>query len=516
MGDDSHNMNDGMHFKWWQYAILALLLIAGFFAIYKVHWSYDDYFINPHSSEFVIFGNSTYYPFPFHADEWTHLAQAQYIVAEHRIARVNPYLRDVPHRDLESGFHIFLASFLALTGLDPVMSYQYLAAIFMVITVLSLFWFLYVVTKNYFISILAPAFLLLIKNNINLMGLWFFLPMTFSLFIIFMFFASYFSKGNIRYLSIIFFIASIIAYPIASVIIVIAIASYEALNAIIHKREELLEKKYWKYYASAIIALTLFLTLYFIGELSSFPLIFKYGWTVFFEHNYMPWEMYGIGALILCVIGLAFVIYKRMNKIFWILPLILVIPVLMYSFFRFSILIPYQRAFFFLLITLAILSAIGTYYLYRMLNSTIKNRWLPISIITIIIAATFITGFASYYHVDDERFRLVHYMEADDYQAMSWIKQNYGSDTRIMGDIFTSFTIYPLTGMQAVAVAPSNLEAGNLDTVQGFFNSQDCNSMASYMSSGRADLVYTSSIISCPQFKNVYSRNNIYIYEYSN
>ena len=151
MGDDDfrvgRSIQSSSSLKVWQYIILAIVLLSGFFVIYMVHFSYDDYFISPHDNRFIVKGYNEYYPYPYHADEWAHLASAEYIISEGKIANVNPYLQTSRHFNLESGFDGFLAEFFLVTSLDPMVFYQFLPAFFMMLTMASLFFFMYTITK---------------------------------------------------------------------------------------------------------------------------------------------------------------------------------------------------------------------------------------------------------------------------------------------------------------------------------------------------------------------------------
>jgi len=520
MGDEEHSsiMHDLL---WWQYILLAIILVSGYLLVHDVHASYTGSYIDPHSSQFIIDGQDVSYTYPLHADEWTHLAQAQYMMSSHGMANVNPYIQQSTHRDLESGFHSFLAAFFTSTGLDPITTYQYLPAIFMVITMLSLFLMLIVIIKNYWIALLSTLFLLFVKSNINLMGSWFFLPMIFALFLMFMFFAAYFSKGPIRYLAILFYLATIFSYPTMTIIITMIVILYEIVNAILHQDKTLFSLRYVKYYIIIIVALFTALMIFFKGRLSAIPFIVKYGWTIYFEQTYTPMQMYGWIPTILAIIGIAYVIIKRKNLLMIAAPVVFIVPMIMYSLFRFTILIPYQRAFFYFLISLVPLSAIGIYYIYNLFYSLFRSlfdikslvRFISISIVVILLLLTSILGFRSYYKIDDNRFLLVHYATDTDYQAMQWIKQNYGKDTVIMADIFTAFATYPLTGMQTVAVAPSNLEGGNMSVTQNFYfgSGTDCNSRQGILTKYHVKLVYSYDVINCNFLKEVYNKGvNVY------
>lgn len=514
------------NFRLWQYILLALVLLFGFFIVYKVHLSYSGDVINPYSGTPYVDVKNYYYPYPLHADEFTHLASAEYIMNEGSIPHINPYVQSEKNTDIEAGFHSFIASIFTITGLNPVMFYQLLPAIFIVITMLSLFLLVFVLTDNYWIALLSALFISIVKSNINLTGLWFMIPLTFSLFLIFMSLAAYFSKGKIRYLSILFFLAAVFSYPLAAIIIAASVIINECIILVKEKHHPLLKKKYLPYYLISIVLILAIIVFIFKGDLSRFPLIFKYGWTVNFEQTYMPWQMIGWPLFIATMIGIVFSIIKKINRIFLILLLFLLIPMLMYSFLGFTIAVPYQRAFMLFTFMLAPLAAIAVCYvseysaraIIKIFRADGKKSFIVANVILAIITLSLISAsMFNYYKIDDKRFRLVHYLNDDNYDALLWIRSHYSQNTTMMADIFTAFLTYPVARVQAVALPPSNLEGGDIKSVQSFYYSRqmnDCASMLDILKNEKAYLLLSYGNIGCG-YNQVYSKNNVYVYEIS-
>ena len=206
-------------------AMLAAVIVFSVFMVLGVHTNYTGLAGSIHDvinteSEFRNFA----YPYPIHADEWTHLAQGIYIMESKTLGFANPYSPSFDfHRDFESGFHIFLAFFFGITGLDPVLNYQYLPALFFALNSVLLFMLVRKFTGNYFIALLSIPFYLAIPSNTNFLGNWFAIPLTFSIFLIYLFFFTIekiFKKKNLQSAGISVFVFALmaIAYPPAAML----------------------------------------------------------------------------------------------------------------------------------------------------------------------------------------------------------------------------------------------------------------------------------------------------------
>lgn len=167
---------------------IFVIIISGLL-IYKVHYSYTGFIQNPHVHPSYTTVKNFNYPFPIHADEWTHLSQIIYIIDSRTFGFRNPYSPDlIFHKDFEFGFHFLLALLFKLTSLDPVLWYQFLPAIFFIINASLLFFFMRQLTNNYYIALFSILFFLAIPSNTNFLGNWFAVPLTFSVFSIYLFF----------------------------------------------------------------------------------------------------------------------------------------------------------------------------------------------------------------------------------------------------------------------------------------------------------------------------------------
>jgi len=177
-------------YKFIEIIILLAVILAGSYMILKVHLAYPGKYQDPHRYPYYFDGKSdpVRYDYPIHADEWTHLAQIIYIMDSKSIGFKNPYKRNLAfHLDLEIGYHLLFALFFSLTGLDPVLAYMYLPALFFIISSISLFFFVKHFTGKSYPAIFSILFFLAIPSNTNLLGNWFATPLTFSLFMIFLF-----------------------------------------------------------------------------------------------------------------------------------------------------------------------------------------------------------------------------------------------------------------------------------------------------------------------------------------
>ena len=278
----------------------------------------------------------------------------------------------------------------------------------------------------------------------------------------------------------------------------------------------IINNKFNKYYL--IFGVILFLAALFLFRNNLQHLfdvfIFKYGWTGAFEFKYSIIKMYGLIAFLFALIGSIYIYKKRLNKILLMWPLICLIPVIMYSTLKFTLFLPYQRAFFYLLIGLVPLSAIGLYYLLEYVYIFIKKYDKTLAIFTIILLTSlvFISQFNNYYKIEDKRFLPLHFINEDDYNALKWVKENYGTKNLIMTNLLTAFGVYPISQNYVVAMPLSNLGGGDESSVIKFYSS-DCQTKKEIILKKKINLVYSYDKINCDFLKKVYNKK-VYIYEF--
>lgn len=155
----------------YKYLLLITALILTFVFIYKPHFDYK---------------------FPFHADEWTHLAYSTYIMQPHTdpnefpALNVNPYFY-ATEKDFEVGFHVFLAAIFASIGVDPVLNFKFLPAVTAVIAAFILFVLIYRMSHNFYAGVLSVLFFTGLRTNVNILGIQFFVPLTATIPLVFCF-----------------------------------------------------------------------------------------------------------------------------------------------------------------------------------------------------------------------------------------------------------------------------------------------------------------------------------------
>jgi len=481
-----------------KYLLLVALILLGVVLVYGAH--YIDY----SKCDGCISG---LYPYPIHGDEWTHLAQGISFMEKGTLSNTNPYIVMGVANDLELGFHAFIAQFFTLTGLNPILNQRFLPASFIILYILSIVIFVHLVTKNFYIGLLAGLFFLSIRGNINIYGLWFFVPIIFSIFLIFMFFYTYLKDG-LKFISAIFFLTTIVVYPIATIFITSVLTLYLMYNKKI--------KFVHVCYLSALAMLSILLIGF--NKLEEY-FIFMTGWTSGFEVEYSLFQIYGIIGILSAMLGIYFVFKKKYNKILLIALILPIFSIICYSFFKATLLIPYQRALIYMMISLVPLSAIGVYHALELIYSGIKNNFVSIGIISLLILFLSVGLFYNYYIIPDHRFVPQHIVSDADYNALLWVKDNIGTNYTIIVPGLLAFSVYPISHDTVFAVPGSSLRSRNITIVDSFYAASDCAVKESLLSTypknkslGHTKIVYSTYPIACDFLNNVYSRDGVYIY----
>src|SRR3989344_3120694 len=177
----------------WQKGALALALVFTFLLVFSPHLSYH---------------------LPFHVDEWHHISESI------RLGNYGEYIEafrtgaERGFSGLEIGFHFFL--FLLSFAIDLVTIYQLLPALWATLAAGIIFFIVYKKTdENYWAGLGAVLFFASIKSNVNLTGLWFFTPLTFSIPLIYLYmylFNEALEKENRKYLLASFSIMTVLLF----------------------------------------------------------------------------------------------------------------------------------------------------------------------------------------------------------------------------------------------------------------------------------------------------------------
>lgn len=527
--------------------LLALALLACFILVYTIHVHYPYQFVDPVHATLV---PASSYPFPFHNDEWAHLATGLAIAQEKKL-NLNPYLM-TRIADRELGFHLFLAGVFLLPGLNAVLAYQYLAPLFLAINALFLFLLVRRLTKSYWTSLFSIIFLASLRSNTNLTGNWFFTPMTFSLFTVFLFMHCFImafdnrkQKTALLIASTMIFALEIFVYPVAAVITVVLAFAYALSRKgfVKENRREMI------FFGTLGLLLALFairnnfwagsvgLTFSkFMGEL-----VFRKGWTAL-EHSYSLLSIYGTTAMLLACIGAAYAMIKKKNPLFIIWPAVLLLNLLMFTVFKISLLMPYQRNLFYLMVGLVPLSAMGLFWisesLFILLQRLISDRntkskrngkdkdgkarasglskALPVFASTFVVLLLLLFVFKDYYRIEPVEFSLQRIMTSAEYDALLWLRDNEQPYQKVLAEPFLSAAVYPVSSDRVVGMMPSSLEGGDHAAWPEFLGS-DCDEKERMLIDANASLVISSdaAALDCAFLDKIYDKDGVIIYKFN-
>ncbi len=468
-------------FSRYQKILLFVSLAAIFLLVYQPHKSY---------------------PYPFHVDEWHHITEA--------IRLANPtnyyhYLTLEPNRPnsgLEVGFHFFLYLISLVT--DLVLSYKFLPAIWASFTGATLFYIVYKKTENnYWLAWLALFFFGSIKTNANLMGLWFFTPMTFSLpFILWYFY--FFDKGiqtqtkkNLL-LGLLILILLIPFHPLSVLFALPILSIYFLINY------KFLIKEY-KFFAifllPAIVGFVFYKLTHNLSILQTFKnifgqLIFSHGWGVL-ELKNSPFELYNFIVYLFAFLGIYFIFQQKKQKefsLFLIWSLYLILLILIYRFTGFSLFSPYQRNWYYLGLSLPILSAIGFYYtLIKIKNFNEHPQWANLSNFFILIISL-ITPFFLYgnYYKLPQNTDLYRVISRTDYKVLEYLKDLPRGT--VMANPLISTAIFPVSGQETVGTIAFY---GNRKDAENFYLSKSCAEKRRIVKKHRVYYVLTKNNLGC-------------------
>jgi len=435
-------------------------------------------------------------PYPVHIDEWHHISEAKKL-------KVGVYGEN--RFDFEFGFHaaLMLLSYLV----DLVLFYKYLPALWAVLSAITLFYVVYKKTNNNFtIGLFAMIFFASIKSNVNLTGIWFFTPLTFSIPFIFLYI--YFYTQGIEeqsnkkiFISLGLMIFLLIVHPIS----VLFAIPFLFIYTIFHYKFLL---KKWRLFSFFLI-IPVVGYLYFsilrgtnfrttIYELINM-IQFKHGWGVL-EINNSPLEVYSFIGYLLVLLGIVGIfIFKKHKKylayLLW--PLTVLILIIIFRVTGTSYLSPYQRNIYYLVISLPFLSALGLFYLLKISKNILKNYTrkkvvVKIILIILIIIIIFFT-FKEYYKIP-KRTLLYKVIEKEDYNSIKFLSTLPKGKVLAVPGISTA--IYPVSGQNIVA-SVFFYNRGKKDQVKEFYESKNCTEKEIFIQDNKIDYVITRNQTKC-------------------
>jgi len=478
------------------------------------------------------------YPMPLHIDEWHHISEGL------RMGNYGEYFEmlklesSLRPTGLEMGFQFIL--FLLSGVIDLVTVYKFLPALWAAISGMVLFYVAYKRTdRNFWLAILAMLFFASIRSNVNLTGIWFFTPLTFSIPFIFLyihFFIDGIQKQKIQPLLISLAIMAFLI-PIHSVSVLFAIPIlliYSVINF------EFVIKRFYFFLPFLLIPVIGILFYKFVFQIDwsdisihlTNALQFKYGWGILEVNNALT-EVYPLVGYILAVLGIVFIILNKELKkytFFLLWPLVCLIWIIIYRLTGVSYLSPYQRNLYYFALSLPTFSAFGFYYLIknvsRYLDIILNNKkseqksfvnisfdlkpWQAktaiVAVAAIIIIAVSFSLFNNYYKLPKD-FALYHVIDQNDYKMLLFLSTVPKGN--VMATPLMSAAVYPISRQKPIA----NLAFyGNVADIEKFFLQTDCQQKDEMIKSYNLKYIISPAPLDC-QFKMIYAQNNNIIYQ---
>lgn len=503
--------------KYINYSILILLLIFTFFRTYSLHLNHR---------------------FPYHHDEWQHLALSIQAIEEGYNKQHNPYLNEPNNNaDLEPGFHLYLSSFFLITNLDPILTYQYFAAVFAVISGFVIFLCCYRLSKKFFVGILSLIVFISLPTNVNILGKDFFIPLTMAIPFIFLyilfFLESLKEKDTKKFVfSLFILILLFFVHPPSFVILLFPSIIEVLFNLKNVKKIYSTIPKYTLFLVFLLFLVSTFL-LSWKGTISATKnyvldlLFFEQGWGKL-EAPYIFPLWYGrintlfavLGFAVTLLISLKMIKGKKNNLLFFVVLSFFSLGLTaFFNVFGFSILVPYQRALHYAMFGLLPLTAYGVYitisYVTKILN--LKNH-------RVITSLLFLLFFFIVMNSQNEKKLMYEIMTTDDftyyeenviteydYETLLWIKDNLGEDNILVTPYFMTSATYPISKNQVISIIPAQLEGGLREENLNFFN-YDCDKQKEIIDKSKAEYIISRIKLSCDYLEEVYS-NNLWIYQ---
>jgi len=479
-----------------RYLLLALALLLGGFLVFSPHLT-----------------NS----YPLHIDEWRHIT-----LSENLLQSGSGFLTFMINNPLETGFHIFLIFVNFFFNL--VTFYQFLPLLNFLAISLVLFYFLRK-KYNFWVGLFVVLFLSSLKSNVNISGLWFFVPLTLAIpFIyLFLFLLEDTFESNKKFILVLasLFLVSFIHQSTFAVLSLTFILFF-----IFRKNLIKINYKYLSYFSILLLPILLAGLFLFRTSLSLgiFFNKFIFGPGII-QINYNLFLLYGIVPSIFALIGFFYLFKKKELLPIRIYFLISAFNLILFSIFHFSIFSSYQRYVYHLLLSGVVLSSVGLYFSLRYfyLKLFFVNNNLFKKILVFVLALLLIcSSFIGYYSIHPQA-KLYTIINDADYHAMVFFK-NYSFPTLLQNykPELSEVISLPSPGVALPALARKSsisgiffaLERGKIDSVN-FFNSNCADKKEILSHWENLKYIYSYSDINCSFLENIYSYGGVWIYTIS-
>ena len=465
--------------------LLIPVLIFVFLLVYSPHFSYQ---------------------YPFHVDEWNHIEMGMRLFA-------GDYSLVGGH--FEIGYHFFLG-LLSLFGLNLVLFYKFLPALFAVFASAILFFLMLNLTKKWTVALASSILFVSLPTNVNLLGLWFAIPLTFAIPLIYLFFYLFISsepgKKNLL-LSLLVLLAILLVHPSSGIFVALVALIYLGVNGKASKKNFLL----------------IFIPVIFFGLLAfvwgwqggfSETVKFLFGMGIFPNSDLnLPLSLFAL--LLFGLIGFVPSLRNRKLRVFCIMFLFALFLFLVSFVFPFTFIARRPRLVYFAFLGLVPLSAIGLYKIINFAQTKIKlNAW-RILIIGLIILLALSAVFFNY-GKQEQGTELYNLIDENDFEALQFLG-SLESGTMVIAPLHEAMAVYPISENFVIADL-HQIDSELKDDMKRFF-AVDCEEKARIITRYKnrfggkypqhktleVKYVYSKNSIDCDNLVEVYAYKS-YIY----
>jgi len=480
----------------------------------------------------LVYSPHNSYPYPFHTDEWQHLAKSTQIMEDGSIIQTNPYYKEkVYQQDMEIGFHVFLAEYFLLSCADPVLSYKLLPAAFACIGAFMLFVLVRRTTGSFLAALFSALFFASLKTNIFLLGPWYLIPLTMSFSLLYLTFYSMtegLRKGSLPFFASATILLSALAliHPSIASFAYMTISLYLILAAVrLGTSSSSLQNPLRTIggiimlYSVPFLSFFYFIKFLWQGSLAGTITYFAtkfifFGKTLLLGELYDPMlllQFYGGAGMLLAAAGMIHVLAKRAGGIFASGMTVAVVIIGTYQFYGFTVLLPYERLLYCALLCLAPLSGIGLYAIIGLIRGwKASARWkLNIIVPVLLVALIFLSVFSDYYTYEKKIYQLI---DEVDYAAIRWLAEECGEHNIVLARPRIADAIYPISRNHVVAMEPRTpLDQKNSAEVRKFLMS-GCEGRKEVLQEYGVDYVLVDFKIKCDFLEEIYNRGEDRIY----
>lgn len=396
----------------------------------------------------LVFSPHFNYRYPLHAYEWHHVENAE---------RILDGSYDYTKTNYEIGYDFILAflfTILKITNINTIFAYAFFPALFAFFASLMLFFFVRRIS-NYGIALLSMVFFASLPSNVNLLGLWFAVPLTLALGFMVLFFDNFvrgFENKKYFYYSAVFLVLLFMIHPPSGSVSYFVFLIYALFN----------KNKIKSNLKPLLVLLLIPLIPFFIASLTLHPmatlnnLIFEYEYTPFEPgfSNYFILFIYGYIPLLLALTGMYF-LFKDSKfsgfKIFFVLFVLTFFLSTMFllAILKFTILAQNQRLIYYYMLSLVPLSALGTERVAKSIKDKVNRKIL--SAITIFLFFFFII-FSTFYNYPRlwNGVQPYHIVEDESYNSLNELK-GIDSNKTVLAPLSIGEAVYSISKNNAVA-----------------------------------------------------------------